>query len=154
MLIIRRILLSVVVVAALAVTVTVAWAFWPGTSITRENAAKITKGMMLADVQTLLGGCERIDTTGPTEGDADDAGEDADEGPSPELATERFGIALSRVGRTSRLVPGSVTRVWGSDRVAIFVAFDAGEHVIDVAVRPLRRAPESPIEVLRRWLCL
>lgn len=135
------------VVAGLAV-----WALlvWPRTSITRENAAKIENGMTLGDVEALLGGPEHIETTGPTEGDADD---DANDGPDGErLASERFLIALTHSAQSRRSRIDSVQHIWGSDRVAIFVVFDADERVIDFAVRPLRRAPESPLDALRRWL--
>ena len=128
------------------------WLLWPRPSITRENAAKIGIGMTLGEVEALLGGPERIETTGPLEGDADDNGDD---GPDAErLASERFLVALTHTTRSRRSRMGSSRRTWGSDRVAIFVVFDADERVIDFAARPLRRAPESPLDMLRRWLRL
>ena len=102
-----------------------AWVLWPRTAITRENAAKIVKGMTLGEVEALLGGPERIETTAPTEGDADD-GPDAER-----LATARFRIALTHTVRSRRARIGSSHRTWGSDTVAIFVVFNADQHVID-----------------------
>jgi hypothetical protein len=129
-----------------------AWLLWPRPFITRGNAAKIEKGMTLGEVQALLGGPERIETTGPTEGDADDDAADAPDG--ERRATERFLIALTHAAQSSRARIDGAKRTWGSDRVAIFVVFDADQRVIDLAVRPLRRAPESLADMLRRWLHL
>jgi hypothetical protein len=53
----RRRPLLIALPVALVLVGGAAWAFWPRTSaITRENAAKITIGMTLAEVETLLGG--------------------------------------------------------------------------------------------------
>jgi outer membrane protein assembly factor BamE (lipoprotein component of BamABCDE complex) len=41
------------------------WLLWPRTAITRENAAKIREGMTLAEVEAILGGPPRDETTGP-----------------------------------------------------------------------------------------
>src|SRR4051812_9676536 len=51
-------------VAAVAVGLAVGvWVLWPHTEITPENAAKIRKGMTLAEVEAILGGPARCDTT-------------------------------------------------------------------------------------------
>jgi hypothetical protein len=70
------------------------------------------------------------------------------------VTDEHFLVALTHIGQFRRSHVGSSTRTWGSDRIALFVLFDADERVIDVAVRPLRRAPESPLDMLRRWVGL
>ena len=148
----RRRMLLIALFAALGVLGVGGWALWPRTALTRENAAKIQLGMALGEVEALLGGPARIETTGPTEGDADD---NANDGPDPErLATERFLIALTHTTQSSRSRIGSSKHIWGSDSVAIFVVFDVDQRVIDFAVRPLRHAPESPVDMLRRWLRL
>jgi hypothetical protein len=149
----RRLLLFFGLFAGIAIAVLLAtWLLWPHPSITRENAAKLTKGMTLSEIEALLGGPERIKTTGPTEGDADDNGDD---GPDAErLASERFLNALTHTARSHRSRIDSTKHTWGSDSVAIFVVFDADQRVIDFAVRPLRRAPESPLDKLCRWLGL
>jgi hypothetical protein len=145
----RRILfIALGFVTAMLLAGAFVWAFLPRMAITRENAAKIQEGMTLVEVEALLGGPERIETTGPTEGDSDD-------GPDAEReAGERFIIALTHTQGSRRSRVNSSQRTWGSDRVAIFVVFDADERVIDFAVRPLRRAPESLSDLLRRWLGL
>ena len=67
----RRVLLlgsAAVVVVGLAIGV---WTLWPRTAITEENAAKLRPGMTLAEVEAILGGPARIETTGPTRANAD-----------------------------------------------------------------------------------
>jgi hypothetical protein len=121
---------------------------WPATAITRENAARIQVGMTLAEVEALLGGPDRIDTTAPVEPDAVDDQEAA----RPEAV--QFQLTLTRLGKSRRAQIGSSLRTWGSDRIAIFVVFDDAQRVADFAFRPLRRAPESPLAALRSLLRL
>src|SRR5438270_777500 len=45
----------------------VAWLLWPSTAITQENAATIRERMTLAEVEAILGGPARDETTGPVE---------------------------------------------------------------------------------------
>jgi hypothetical protein len=51
--------------ASLAVALVVAWLLWPRTAITRENAAMIRPGMTRGEVEAILGGPPRDETTGP-----------------------------------------------------------------------------------------
>jgi outer membrane protein assembly factor BamE (lipoprotein component of BamABCDE complex) len=100
----------------------------PSTAITRENAAKIQHGMTVAEVEALLGGPARDDTTGPLEID---------------------------ISYTS--THGACQRDWRSDEVVIAVCFDADGRVIDSCndpVQPLPRQQDSVFDVLRRWLSL
>jgi hypothetical protein len=146
----RRRLLLYLVASAIGLGLGL-WLLRPHQAITRRHAAQIKNGMTLAEVESLLGGPERIETTGPTEGD----GNDRDDRPeAQELAAEQFLGALIHLTQTRRLHAGSLKRTWGSDDVAIFVLFDAEERVIGCAVRPLRRAPETIIAMLCRWLHL
>jgi hypothetical protein len=56
----RRRLLVFSLIATLVGLGVGAWALWPQrTAITRENAAKIQKGMTLAEVEAILGGTAR-----------------------------------------------------------------------------------------------
>jgi hypothetical protein len=60
----RRMLLFGLPAAVVAVAVS-AWLLWPRTAITRENADKIRMGMTLAEVEAILGGPARDESTGP-----------------------------------------------------------------------------------------
>jgi hypothetical protein len=59
----RRLLIALPV--AVVLTLALAWLLWPRMAITRDNAAKITVGMTLAEVEAILGGPARDETTGP-----------------------------------------------------------------------------------------
>jgi hypothetical protein len=120
----RRRLLIVAVVGATVALAVGAWLLWPRTAITRENAAKIREGMTLAEVEAILGGPARDDYTGPLLPD----------GPA-ELAC----VALPR---------------WASDRVVIWVSFDADGRVEWSEKVHTRRIEESPLDRVRRWLGL
>jgi hypothetical protein len=63
----RRVLF-IALLAALAVGSSV-WLLWPRTAITLGNVDKIREGMMLEEVETILGGPPRDDSTGPLEAD-------------------------------------------------------------------------------------
>src|SRR5260370_30931418 len=45
------------------------WLLWPRTAITPENAAKIREGMTLLEVEAILGGPGRNESTGTLTGD-------------------------------------------------------------------------------------
>ena len=62
----RRVLLLGLLATAVGVAAA-AWLLWPRTAITRENAAKVREGMTLAEVEAILGGPARDETTGPVE---------------------------------------------------------------------------------------
>ncbi len=108
--------------AALAVGVVTLWLLWPRTAITRANAAMIREGMTRTEVEALLGGPPRDEYTGPL----------VAEGP----------------GRLSRL---ALPR-WGSDRVIIWVSFDAEGRVDWSEAAHVRRGEESFADRFRRWL--
>jgi outer membrane protein assembly factor BamE (lipoprotein component of BamABCDE complex) len=57
----RRVVLIALPVA-LVLSGVAAWVFWPHTAITRENAARITEGMTVQEVEAILGGPARDET--------------------------------------------------------------------------------------------
>src|SRR6266478_2347267 len=59
----RRLLL--LALATVAVLVAGVCLLWPQSAITRENAEMIWEGMTLAEVEAILGGPARDETTGP-----------------------------------------------------------------------------------------
>lgn len=137
----RRIVLFGLLIMALAGGAVVWGLKPPDTAITRDNAAKINKGMMLAEIEMLLGGGERLENTGPTEADTDH------HGPAPAQIADQSLLENLEPSRSDRPI-----RTWASDRVAIVVVFDANERVAEFAVHPLR--PASLVAMLRRWLRL
>ena len=114
------------------------WMLWPRSStITRENAGRIQKGMTLAEVEALLGGPARDDSTGPVVRDNDDPRRDPIVWPA------------HLFNPNSRLPVQ-----WQSDEVTITVAFNPEAQVTGSGFLPLRRADESLLDKIRRWLRL
>jgi hypothetical protein len=105
------------------------WLLWPkSTAITRESAAKIQKGMTLAEVEAILGGPARDDTTGLIENDFDDKSWNV-----------RFGV----------FKPCNDYQTWESDFVFIWVGFDENCCVVhggseNTQARPGRSARQAP----------
>jgi hypothetical protein len=131
----RRVLLlgSIAVVAALAVT---GWVVSRQSAITRENAARISEDMTLAEVEAILGGPERDDSTGPTEFDPD-----------------RDNLVYVITGSDLETRPLTV-HWWHTDTVSIGVSSSADGHVWAVDKRPMRRQSQGALDTLRRWLHL
>ncbi len=112
---------------------------WPRTAIRFENALKIREGMTLAEVETLLGGPARDETTGPV------VPEDAMDAPAGWLVlTKRPPAGWAQ----------PEPRYWRSDRLTVATWFDAEDRVVVHAVLFMRRADESPLDILRRWVRL
>jgi hypothetical protein len=59
----RRILCLTLLTAAVVLAGST-WLLWPRTTITRQNAARIETGMDLGEVEAILGGPERNESTG------------------------------------------------------------------------------------------
>jgi hypothetical protein len=139
-------LLLFAVSAGLVALAVGAWLFWPRTAITRENAAKIQPGMTLAEVEAILGGPAREETTGQVTLDQDD--------------TPAGGAsAVIRALRERQLVDlldwttlGPRVPRWQSNHVLVWVRFDAEGRVAEFSTFPMRRAAEGPLDRLRCWL--
>lgn len=61
----RRLLLFGLLAGFTVVGMLVAWLFLPRTAITPKNAAKIQVGMTRSEVESILGGPARDESTGP-----------------------------------------------------------------------------------------
>jgi hypothetical protein len=137
----RRRLLLLTIAAVVVVLVIAVWLVWPGPSaITRENAARIKEGMTLAEVEAILGGPARDETTGPVER------EDPPEFAPPDARGIRWRITIADMR--------SSLQRWESDQARVWVHFDAEGRVTDCQHFSMRRANEGPIDMLRRWLRL
>jgi hypothetical protein len=118
------------------------WLLWPQTAIRRDNAAKIREGMMLIEVEAILGGPPRDDSNGPVSHDDGEGGwviggnqyEAALEGDNDEV-----------IGRE---------RHWYSDTALVTVRFDLTDRVTEIRHRPLYPVERGAWESLRRWLRL
>jgi hypothetical protein len=136
----RRLLsfaLPVVVVLALVT----AWLLWPRTAITVENATKIHRGMTIADVELVLGGPPRDESTGALAAEEDATIEDLDEW--------HFQATIC-----VDIFRRECMRVWVSDRAIIRVDFDETSRVVRSTALPVHRILETPLDLLRRWLRL
>src|SRR4051812_29388784 len=122
----RWLLLGMLVAAAV-----VAAGLWlnqpPRSAINAENAAKIEIGMTLAEVEAVLGGPARDETTGP-------------------VNDVIFGGEL--------MLPGGPSAEWVSDEYRVWVWLDSEGRVDLYSDSPVQRLPETPLEKLRRWLRL
>jgi hypothetical protein len=143
----RRRHLLLLAVTVLAATLAVGTCLlWPTTQITQENAARIREGMALADVETILGGPARDESTGPLMAAL----------PDYENAPERGMLAVQLMS-WNRGKPGFSTPapiLWKSNRAVIRVDLDFGGRVRLIRVLPVRRVQENPLDMLRRWLQL
>jgi hypothetical protein len=132
--------------AGLMVTLVAAWLLWPRTAITRENAARIQPGMTLAEVEAILGGAARSDTTGPVNLDPAATSDALEQAWFLEKVVRVWEDALDRQDDTPRSL------WWKSNNVAIRVRFDPQGRVSECLAFPMRRVDEAPLAMLRRWL--
>jgi hypothetical protein len=118
------------------------WLLWPRTAITRENAARIRPGMTLEEVETILGGPMRDDSTGKVEQDW-------------EWTPEIPGHLIIESWRPPPQEKGAVSMSdWRSDQVLIFVDLDSNGRILECHTFELRRAQDGPVGMIRRWLRL
>jgi len=141
----RRLL---IVPVALAVVLALgAWVFWPRSAITRENAEKIAEGMTRADVEAILGGPARDETTGPVVLDRYD---------DPDVVEQRAALYEHLLVESLRNQAAGVRfpqpAEWHSNQVSILVHFNREGCVTDCTSMPRRSKDESPLDMLRRWL--
>ncbi len=145
----RRLLLLAVVAVVVALAGGL-WALWPRSAITRENFAKIREGMTKDQVEAILDGPSRDESTGPIDVDWGNASEGAEwDRMTPE---ERLRVQFEWF-RELRNYSGMPTE-WKSDCAVIHVCFDGRGTVMEQTFYPARRMPESVVDKVRRWLHL
>lgn len=137
----RRLLLFAPPTALLLLGIGV-WALWPRTAITRENAAKVQAGMTCAEVEQILGGPARDDSTGPVAPDNQAPDNDTEFVLRPLVIDLAFGAGTPR------------PREWRSDETVVLVQFDADGHVTMWHYFDTRPTHRHPLALLRRWLRL
>jgi hypothetical protein len=106
-------------------------------AINPANYEKIQVGMPLAEVETILGGPARDESSGPIREDSVD---ENDLGPQLQVVTFRIAYAKD-------------LQLWTSDRLMIRVEVEQG-RVAGKASLEVRRMRESPWQKVRRWLRL
>jgi hypothetical protein len=126
----RLLLMVAAALASLGALGLALWLFWPRSPINRASFERIEVGMTLKQVEALLGGPRRDESTSPVVPDV----------PQHEYLPD-FGHFLWRES------------FWVSDTLGVRVDFDADGRVTRKACIPLRMA-ESPFDRLRRWLRL
>jgi hypothetical protein len=135
----RRFLFLSLAAAVVALAIGV-WLLWPRTAITWENYERIQIGMTLAEVEVILGGPARDESTGPlvpASPDVDDSQVD-----------------LFPVSYNWRVLVRSRPMCWTSDRLMARVDFDDAGRVAGMDHLAVRRADEGILDRLRRWLGL
>jgi hypothetical protein len=140
----RRYLLLGLLTACVVLGVSL-WLLWPRSAINEDNYARIEVGMALDEVEAILGGPARDESTGPlvsrARTDDDDMGW---------FDVEFFQFSYDwRVPLESRS-----PRHWRSDRLLIRVEVDPQGRVAAKDSLAVRRMDESPLAMLRRWLGL
>jgi hypothetical protein len=141
----RRVLLFGPLATLLALGVS-GWLLWPRPSaITRENAAKVLVGMTLAEVEVILGGPARDDTTGPTRRRVED---------EDRLGTGLFLLRITSLDAKLFGLESISVHDWISDDAYIRLVFDPEERLIASLVSANSRLPESSFERLCRWFGL
>jgi hypothetical protein len=134
----RLLLFAIPVTLALMLSAA-AWFLWPRTAITPENAAKIKIGMTLAEVEAILGGAARDETTGPVKVHSKPVEVDIDflypwpdpwTGPRPRVCT------------------------WRSDRATVDLSFAPDGRLLASKHCEMRPVPQSFLDRIRAWLHL
>jgi hypothetical protein len=146
----RRFLFFSLAAAVVGLAVGV-WLLWPCTAITRDNVAKIRKGMTRAEVEAILGGPARNEENddeegvpmrvmGPWQGTkGNHFFSDFQEG-------EVLGVPRSTlVGDTNH---------WISRQLVVRIDFDSEGRVAYWGWLPVSRADSGPLDMIRRWLHL
>jgi hypothetical protein len=127
----RRLLLTALLTVLVVAAVLAAMVRPRPSAITRDNEARIHEGMTRDELETILGGPPRDESTGPSDYDPN---------------------GLTHV--PGRPPPPIVTTIseWISDEVMIRVAFDAGGRAEWISTCPLRRTYPGIQPTVQHWL--
>jgi hypothetical protein len=147
---------------ALAALACALWLYATRTTITEANAECIRPGMTRAEVEAILGGPARDESTGRLA--AVIAWRDGEDEENHEML-ERIAPRLFRAGPLASnrelqegspllLPPPAKAKFWVSNRAQIRVDFDDAGRVQARDWQAVRRVYENPLDRLRRWLGL
>ena len=123
---------------AVAGTAVFAYLLYPRSAINRENFEKIREGMTLAEVEAILGGEQRDESTGflMTIGEKED------------------GILIPAMVGPMTISSRDRIQVWANDYAVIRMDFGWDGRIRSSQFWAVRPAEESLIGLLRRWLRL
>lgn len=108
------------------------WVLWPRPSaITVENAEKIRTGMSLADVEILLGGPPRNETTGPLDCKSD---------------------RRHWVERNAHYLPNDAKMTWSSNTASVCVSVNASGEITQFECQSFHFIYVSRIDIFRSRL--
>jgi hypothetical protein len=128
----HRRILWLVVLGTVPIVAGSLWLLWPRTAITQENAERIQAGMTLAEVEVILGGPERDEST-----------------PGARQLWSRNQWDLLRA-LNSRQWQG-----WRTDSLVVYVSFDESTRVLDTHWGDSGLVLEDSLFYrLRRWIGL
>jgi hypothetical protein len=114
---------------------------WPRSAITRRNYERIHIGMPLAEVDHVLGGPSRDESSGPLWSD-ESAGESVD------WALLTFRVKYSMGG------PPPPHQEWLTDQLIVLVELDEDDRVAFCNAIEVHRVNGGFLDILRRWLRL
>jgi hypothetical protein len=126
--------------AALGAVMLAAWLLWPRTAITWENYERIQVGMTLAEVEGILGGPARDESTGPLVAASPDVDDSL--------------VELFPYFYNWHVLVRTRPACWTSDRLMVRLDFDDGGRVAGMDHLAVRRADEGILDRLRRWVGL
>ena len=128
-----------VVVGLLALTLAglaLGWWLWPRSAINRQNAASIAVGIGRKEVETLLGGPERDDSSGIRVG---------------EEGLQRDGEARGYIDLFV-FINNRHSAYWFGNEVFVRVQFDEHEAVTEYETLAVCRPPGWPWQLFLRWI--
>ena len=128
-----------------------AWILWtrpPPTAITLENASNVRPGMTLNEVELILGGPQRNDSTGPTCICYYEIGENDEPQRTPEW------YSCGPTPRAFDCHAWWAAHFWQSDCAWIRIGLTGDGRVEWIIANPCQRVRVSPLAMLRHWLRL
>jgi hypothetical protein len=135
----RRRLIWLALLGCLLVAGITAYCLTPSTAITRAHAAQIKPGMARAEVEVILGGPARDDSTGLVTIDVE----------------QHASVQQAMMVESLMVLKAATPRmIWRSNQVIFWARFDDAECVEDCGSFPVRPDRESVFDMMRRWFGL
>jgi hypothetical protein len=137
------------------------WLYAGRTAITEANAVRIRPGMTLAEIEGILGGPARDESTGPLvavlppQDGISPRDHEFLESVAPQLF--RAGPPIAPITDWNGILsiqPGPRTRFWESNWAQIWAQLDGDLQVVRCDWQAVRRVYEHPLDRFRAWLGL
>ena len=124
------------------------------TSITYENFEKIQEGMTLAEVETILGGPARTESSGPLIAEVADDEEVGNDEMRRAVGLNRLLFFTQDLAHDPNEPPPSSPLLWESNHVLILVCIDSMGCVEARSALEVRPLHASPWDIICRWFQL